>query len=246
MENKFIIVSPFYNVESTIKKTIMSVVSQDYKNYEAYFIDDVSTDNTVNIIEDLIKNNDKIKLIKNQNKKYSLRNIYDTVHKFSSDADIIVILDGDDILYGKDVLSKINYYYNSKKCWLTYGSYINLSNKTRGKFSSKIPQYVIDNSSYRDHSWCTSHLRSFKSFLFKKIKEEDMKDEAGHFLTITGDLAIMFPMLEMSCERSCYIDDLLYIWNDLNEHNDHKKDNMLQMKVEQDLRRRKKYDRLDR
>ena len=204
----------------------------------------MSTDDTAQIIDDLIKNNNKINLIKNNQKKYSLRNIYETIHQHTNDEDIVVILDGDDFLYGKDVLNKLNKFYNSEDCWLTYGSYVNLSSKTRGKFSSKIPQQVIDNKRYRDYKWCTSHLRSFRSFLFKNIDERDLKDKNDKFLTITGDLAIMFPMLEMSAERSYYVDDLLYIWNDLSEYNDHKKDNQLQLKVEQDLRRRKKYDRL--
>ena len=50
MKNKFVVISPFYNVSKTIRKTFNSVAIQNYDNYEAYFIDDMSTDNTNNIL----------------------------------------------------------------------------------------------------------------------------------------------------------------------------------------------------
>ena len=242
MKNRFIIVSPFYNASNTIVKTLNSIKSQDYSNYEVYFVDDMSTDNTSKLIEERINNTEKIKLLRNTEKKYSLNNIYETIHRYSDDEDIIVIVDGDDFLYGRDVLSKLNDYYNTSDCWLTYGSYINLSNKQRGKFSSEIPLKIISSNQFRNYKWCTSHIRTFKSFLFKSIQDVDLKDSSGNFYTITGDLAIMFPMLEMAGKKSLYIDDLLYIWNDMSDLNDHKKDNTLQLKVEKELRSNDKYE----
>lgn len=242
MKNRFIIVSPFYNASNTIVKTLNSIKSQDYSNYEVYFVDDMSTDNTSKLIEERINNTEKIKLLRNTEKKYSLKNIYETIHRYSDDEDIIVIVDGDDFLYGRDVLSKLNDYYNTSDCWLTYGSYINLSNKQRGKFSSEIPLKIISSNQFRNYKWCTSHIRTFKSFLFKSIQDVDLKDSSGNFYTITGDLAIMFPMLEMAGKKSLYIDDLLYIWNDMSDLNDHKKDNTLQLKVEKELRSNDKYE----
>jgi hypothetical protein len=89
-------------------------------------------------------------------------------------------------------------------------------------------------------------MRTFKSFLFKSIKKESLCDTEGHFYKITGDLAIMFPMLEMAYDKSRYIHKVLYIWNDLNELNDHKKDNRLQIETEIQLRNLPKYNRIQR
>jgi len=241
VSNHFKIIVPFYNVSRTISKTVNSALLQEYDNYHIYLIDDMSTDDSAQVVESI--KSTKITFIKNNEKKHSLRNIYETIHNHTFDEDIVLILDGDDFLYNKQVLSTLDRKYNDHNCWLTYGSYINLSTMNRGKFATELPKQVIESNTFRDYKWCTSHLRTFRSFLFKQIKTEDLKDDNGNFFTITGDLAIMFPMLEMSRERSLYIHDLLYIWNDLNELNDHKKDNKLQVETEMFIRGLNKYDR---
>jgi len=62
-----------------------------------------------------------------------------------------------------------------------------------------------------------------KSWLWKKIKEEDLKDGLGKYWSVAGDLSFMFPMLEMSGEKHFkYISETLYIYNESNPLNDHK------------------------
>jgi hypothetical protein len=60
------IVSPTYNREKWIKRTIESVLAQTFKDWELIFVDNASTDRTVNIIEEYIKKDKRIKLIKNR------------------------------------------------------------------------------------------------------------------------------------------------------------------------------------
>lgn len=68
-----------------------------------------------------------------------------------------------------------------------------------------------------------SHLRTWKSWLWKKIELEDLKDEKGNYWNVAGDLAFMFPMLEMSGEEHYrFLPDILYIYNESNPLNDHK------------------------
>ncbi len=47
----FGIIIPVYNCENYIEKTIISVLSQTYKNYIIYIIDDCSTDNSLQVIK---------------------------------------------------------------------------------------------------------------------------------------------------------------------------------------------------
>ncbi|MBT2578489.1 glycosyltransferase family 2 protein [Bacillus sp. ISL-8] len=57
------IVTPSYNASSFIKETIQSVQSQTYKKWEMIIVDDVSKDNTCELIKEEIKKDDRIRLI---------------------------------------------------------------------------------------------------------------------------------------------------------------------------------------
>ena len=48
---KFSIIVPNYNNAEWISKTIESVINQTYKNWEMYIIDDMSTDNSIEVIK---------------------------------------------------------------------------------------------------------------------------------------------------------------------------------------------------
>ena len=123
--NRFIIVVPFYNVQDWIKFNIRSVKKQDYDNFTCVLVDDISTDNTVEIIEKEIVGDDRFVLIKNQKKKFALRNIYEGILAANPQPeDVVVTLDGDDWLSSANILSYLNDFYNREDCWLTYGSYI--------------------------------------------------------------------------------------------------------------------------
>ncbi|HEY5367872.1 MAG TPA: glycosyltransferase family 2 protein [Hanamia sp.] len=55
-----------YNREKYIAEAIESVLSSTYKNFELIIVDDRSKDNTVQIIEDLLKKDSRIKLFINE------------------------------------------------------------------------------------------------------------------------------------------------------------------------------------
>ena len=44
---------PVYNVEPYIEKSLLSVLNQTYKNLEILVVDDLGTDNSMQIVEDL-------------------------------------------------------------------------------------------------------------------------------------------------------------------------------------------------
>lgn len=245
MDNHFKIIIPLYNAAKWIKVCLMSVKKQDYKNFECVIIDDVSTDNSVEIIKKIIKDDERFKLIINKDKKYALKNIYESILLTKpKDEDIIVTLDGDDWLASKDVLNTLNKVYGEKRCWLTYGSYVEYPTKARGKFAKKIPNSVIQQNIFREYQWCSSHLRTFKYHLWKQIKKEDLLDTHGQFYRMTWDLAFMFPMLEMSGNKSQFIEKVLYVYNTGNPLNDHKVNNAYQVILERQIRGKEKYKRI--
>lgn len=244
--NKFIVVVPFWNAEKWIDKSLKSLKLQNYTNFECIVADDCSTDNSVEVAKRIIGTDPRFKLVSSKTNLGPLGNAYEAalIHSTAKDDDIVVILDGDDFLFSSDSLAILNDAYNQSKCWMTYGSYVNLSNKQRGKFSKQIPKQIIDDNSFRKNEWCTSHLRSYKVKLLKNIDKQDLLNDSGNYFRAAGDLALMFPLLELSGHNSKFIEDLLYIWNDLNELNEHKTKRIEQLQCELKIRSMKKYEPL--
>jgi len=246
MNNKFIIVVPFYNAQKWIAGNIKSIKFQNYNNFECIVADDNSTDNSYDVCTQSINGDERFTLIKNNKNIGPLGNAYEAAMKYAkNDNDIIVILDGDDFFYSPDTLSILNKVYNENDCWMTYGSYINLSNKMVGKFSRQIPSNIIENNLFREYEWCSSHLRSYRLGLLKKVNKQDLLDEGGNYIKAAGDLALMFPLLEISSTKSKFVKDILYIWNDLNELNEHKTKRGLQIKSEKEIRDMIKYNKIE-
>ncbi len=104
---KFSIIIPNYNSENTIRKCLDSILSQTFKDYEVIIVDDMSTDNSVEIVKEYVDlYYDKINLIQLNKKAYNggARNI--GVSKASGE--YILFLDCDDWIYSKDSLKAID------------------------------------------------------------------------------------------------------------------------------------------
>ncbi len=59
--HKVSIITPVYNSETFIAKTIQSVIAQTYTDWEMLIVDDCSTDNSKSIVEEFVKQDERIK-----------------------------------------------------------------------------------------------------------------------------------------------------------------------------------------
>jgi glycosyltransferase involved in cell wall biosynthesis len=195
-------------------------MNQSYKDFKCYITDDLSTDNSVAIVKELIKDDDRFILIENKEKHYQVGN-YDQVIRNNpniNDNDIIVEVDGDDWLPDEDVFKRIHDVYKNDDVWITNGSFV-FSNGSQG-FSRKqdIPYLRVS-------SFSASHMRTWRAFLWRNIKEDDLKDETGTYWSAAGDTSFMFPMLEMAGEEHYhFLEDINYVYNDTNPLNEYKVD----------------------
>ena len=64
--NKISIIVPVYNSEKYIDRLMSSILSQTYKNFELIFVDDYSTDSSLDICSNYSKKDDRIKIITNK------------------------------------------------------------------------------------------------------------------------------------------------------------------------------------
>lgn len=124
MEEKISIIIPAYNTEHHIYKCVESVLMQNYRNIEVIIINDGSTDNTKFICEDLMRMDNRIKVINNENKGVSAaRNIGIDY----ASGKYLVFVDSDDLVTSNiytDMINKMDIdsmpicgysYINSKK-----------------------------------------------------------------------------------------------------------------------------------
>ena len=238
---KFVIVIPSYNNEEWCVRNIESCINQNYENYRVVFTDDASKDETFNRVNTFVSQSPrahKVTLIRNSTRIGALANLYNMIHSCNDD-EIILTLDGDDWLANDSVLNTLANTYSNNDVWMTYGQYQNHPDGGRG-IAEAYPEHIISNNAFRSYRWCASHLRTFYSWLFKKIKKEDLFYE-GKFLEMTWDLGMMYPMLEMAGHHSKFIPDVLYMYNLINPINDHKVSRGLQQKLDYIIRAYPRY-----
>ena len=146
---KFVsIILPVYNSKKYIIKTINSILSQSYENFELVIIDDCSTDGTYQLIKKIKKNNNKIKLFQTS-KNSKTPAIPRNIGLKKSKGEIICFIDSDD-LWEKDKLKIQLKEFKSKKNIIT----------TAAKYFSK----------NETSSLAVNLLRRFLQFFFiKKI-----------------------------------------------------------------------------
>jgi glycosyltransferase involved in cell wall biosynthesis len=213
-----VILTTTYNCEDFVERSLLSIMSQKFRDFKCYITDDMSTDNTAEIIKKTIGGDDRFILIENKTKMYQPGN-YDQVIRGMdiSDDEICVEVDGDDWLPNSNVFGLINEIYSDPDVWMTSGSF-KYSNGAQG-FSTAPTSF----NNIRKQGFTLSHLRTWKSWLWKKIEQSDLKDSEGKYWSVAGDLAFMFPMFEMSGEKHYrHIPLITYIYNENNPLNDHK------------------------
>lgn len=241
--NHFTIAITTCQEEKWIAKCIESCVSQSYENFEVILNDALSTDRTFDIAKEYEKKYRNFRAVQSDLRRPQVYNVL-AITKMAQDRSIIVSIDGDDFLKHQDVLSRLNDIYNSGEIWLTYGSHETIATGCRADWTYEYPDWVVKKSAYRDHDWLATHLRTYRKELFLKIDEDDLKRDGG-WMNTTGDQAFMLPMLEMAGSRHKYVDDILYVYNDLNMSNDSNTNREKQKEMERYIKAKRRYPRLE-
>ncbi len=238
---RFVIIIPSYNNENWCKKNILSALDQNYSHFRIIYIDDASKDETFNIINEVSKkhiNFNKLTILKNKENKGALENLYHAIHSCDDD-EIVLTLDGDDWLPHNDVLNILNKEYSNNDIWMLNSQYQNSNDGQHGCSGAYSPQIVSTNA-FRQDVWKASHLRTFYAWLFKSIKKEDLMD-GDKFYDMTWDMAMQFPMLEMSGFKSKFLNEILYVYNMENPNSDHNKNRARQAYLDGVIRNKSKY-----
>ena len=96
------LIIPVYKCEKTIKTTIRSVQNQNVKNIEIILVNDLSPDNSLSIIQELQKEDKRIKIINNAKNMGILYSR--SIGVLESKGKYIFTLDDDDMFFDTDIL----------------------------------------------------------------------------------------------------------------------------------------------
>lgn len=226
-----LIVSPFYNAADYVEKCILSVAQQDYDNYEHWLINDCSTDNSLEIINETIQRlpetiRSKFKIINNNTNVGAVANQINFINLYRAPPDtIVMLLDGDDSLVNKpDILTMYNRLHDIYD--YTYGSSWSQADNIP-LISQPYPPEVKAQKSYRNYrfNWNMpyTHLRTFKIKLAQGLDTAVFKDAGGNWLRAGGDNATFYNILENTdVNKISVVSDVIYNYNDLNPLNDYK------------------------
>lgn len=188
MKELISIILPVYNSEKYLKRCIDSIVNQTYQNLEIIIINDGSTDDSLSIIKEFIKQDKRIILIDKKNEGVSkARNI--GIEK--ANGEYITFIDSDDwlednaieILYNELEKNKVdvirgNYYRNTTELKNDFSG--NLYRMENQIYSSKdIKEFVIDHFLLSKES----HLNLVMLLLIKKEIIKNIRfDESLYFM----------------------------------------------------------------
>lgn len=104
---RFSIVIPNYNSEKWIIKLLDSIKNQTYKDYEIIIVDDISTDNSVNMIQEYIEDNVTIPIDLYVNKTKRFNGGTRNVGVENASGEYILFADCDDYFYCNNAIEEV-------------------------------------------------------------------------------------------------------------------------------------------
>lgn len=218
------VLTTLYNSEKYIPMTIQSLKLQKNKNWKCYITADLPTDNSIQVARDNIGDDSRFEIIENKEKQWQVGNYYNVLQKKEiDDEDICLTLDGDDWCVDENVFNRVEGYYKDKNIFLTYGQFVHYKGPGQYVQGFASPPSVGIKKQRTVAAFTTTHLRTFKAWLFRKIRKETLQDDNGNFIPMAGDLAFMWPMLEMCGDKhSKFTDDVNYVYNEETNLNEYK------------------------
>lgn len=217
MNNRFLILTPSYNNEQWVEYNLASVLNQTYTNWKCVYINDNSTDNTLEKVRSVVGNNPNYTIINNEVNRGATYNYFENSN-YIEDNDIVIHLDGDDWLIDETVLERLNNLYNETDCWMTYGGMVawdGVNTHIAHPQNTQYTDFVHEHKYYKRDMWRASHLRTYRGFFFKSLDKKVLKTlKTNEYYWHASDLAFQYAYMEMcGKERIQVVDFFTYVYN---------------------------------
>ena len=187
MSTKFVFLTPAFNCENEIKKTLFSMMAQSYDSWRAVFIDDVSDDQTAQVVEDISKSlgmGDRVRVVRREEKFGETRNTLEEIENIEDD-EVVCRLDGGDWLTENDTLfymDEIYRKYEPGAAWTNHRWSFTANNISA-------PLNLKERQTVYQHPWVSSHLKTFRAKNLKRVSKKNFLDENGEWLRFNGEFS---------------------------------------------------------
>lgn len=114
MQEPITIAMCVYNAEEYLQETLDSLMQQSYENIRFLFIEDGSTDKSINVIENFCKNNEYCKVVKLEKNSGTARARNEALK--NADTELMMFFDSDDVAKPELVETLYNKLKKTKKC----------------------------------------------------------------------------------------------------------------------------------
>ena len=236
----FVILSPVWNARPWIDQCIDSVANQTYRAIRHIWIDDASTDGTVEILKRRIPSQN---LILNSTRQFAAYNVWNALTHFVREDCLIGLLDGDDWLVDNTAVEQMaDLHRQYDVIWSSHVVHENDRDGrpiVRSEGSNPLHRMRGD---VRHLPWEPTHFFSFKRIHYLKIPSIDFQTDDGAWFGAMYDMALGVPLLEMAgWERCCYIDQAFYAYNRIRPESDDKERKELQQQIAALIKNRSSY-----
>lgn len=199
---RFSVIVPNYNNGKYLKRCLDSILNQTFKDFEIFFIDDRSTDGSLQTAMDIIGDKQPTTFIKNTTKR--LNGGSRNVGIVESDSDYTICIDSDDFFKDNNVFEDINnaLKYNPDVLFLGYDTYFG---------NSSIP-YVPT------HTNLTEALEHCVCAIWTKVVKTDiLKDTPFPEGTLYEDRIHHYKLLE-KCKTFANLERTCILWDRTNSN----------------------------
>ncbi len=157
-----------YNNGIFFKECYDSIIEQTYSNFEVIIVDDCSTDDSLKIIEELIKDDFRFKIYKNDENKgcgYTKRRCAEL-----ATGEICGFLDPDDALTNDALESSITAHLKYPNASIISSRWYGCNEKMEILYESRLLKFKENKSYLETRDYTPEHFTSFKKYLYDKTQ----------------------------------------------------------------------------
>ena len=227
-DSECVVLSPVWNAAPWVERCLKSVARQTYRPLRHFWIDDASSDGTGDLLAGLIPADN---LVRNTERCFAAHNIWNVVTKRLSGDPVVMIVDGDDWLAcdtAAEELMAVHHRYDF--VWSDYASFfgdgspLDSSHRTAAYLEGRIR---------RQMPWIARHPLTFKRRHFLQIPSGWFQHD-GQWLPSAYDVALAVALADILGEERClFHDQVLYIYNQANQLNNHKARPLIQKQMQE-------------